>query len=228
MQLSNVFNGDATARHSTFAKSANVTAHVAVEHPVHVGHRVEFHSGSIGRYGFINTDTIIFNDVHVGRFSTFARGCQIGGSEHPIHHVTSSYFGISKAWFPDDPIAQSARMRKITRPSHRSRAGKIVIGNDVWIGAGAIILKGVTVGDGAVVGAGSVVTKDVPPYAVVGGIPAKLIRYRFDEQTIARLLASRWWDLEPHVIAGLPLEDVEASLAHIQSLSRESLSASST
>lgn len=68
------------------------------------------------------------------------------------------------------------------------------MGNDVWIGYEAVILAGVTIGDGAVIGARAVVTRDVPPYTIVGGVPAKPIRKRFDEDTIARLLALRWWD----------------------------------
>ena len=73
--------------------------------------------------------------------------------------------------------------------------GDIVIGNDVWIGYEAVVLAGVTIGDGAVIGARAVVTKDVPPYAVVGGVPARLIRRRFPDDTISALLALRWWDL---------------------------------
>ena len=72
--------------------------------------------------------------------------------------------------------------------------GDIVIGNDVWIGYEAVILSGVTIGDGAVIGTRAVVTKDVPPYAIVGGVPAKLIRKRFDEDVISRLVELRWWD----------------------------------
>lgn len=75
--------------------------------------------------------------------------------------------------------------------------GDIVIGNDVWIGYEAVILAGVTIGDGAVIGARAVVTHDVPPYTIVGGVPAKPIRRRFDEETIARLEALCWWDWEP-------------------------------
>ncbi|MNI40841.1 Chloramphenicol acetyltransferase [compost metagenome] len=73
---------------------------------------------------------------------------------------------------------------------------KIVIGNDVWIGANAVILPGVTLGDGAVIGAGAVVTKDVPPYAIVGGVPAKVIRYRFTPEEIEVLLRIKWWEWE--------------------------------
>lgn len=87
--------------------------------------------------------------------------------------------------------------------------GDIVIGNDVWIGYEAVILAGVTVGDGAIIGARAVVTKDVPPYTIVGGIPAKPIRKRFSEDTIAALLELRWWDW--------PEERIRANLDAIQS-----------
>lgn len=79
--------------------------------------------------------------------------------------------------------------------------GDIVIGNDAWIGYEAVILSGVTVGDGAVIGTRAVVTKDVPPYTIVGGVPARPIRRRFDPQTIARLEELRWWDWEEERIA---------------------------
>jgi tetrahydrodipicolinate N-succinyltransferase len=74
------------------------------------------------------------------------------------------------------------------------KEGIIMIGNDVWIGAGALILSGVTIGDGAIVGAGSVVTHDVPPYAVVGGVPAKIIRFRYNKDQIEALLKIAWWN----------------------------------
>lgn len=73
----------------------------------------------------------------------------------------------------------------------------VVIGNDVWIGCRAVIMAGIKIGDGAVIASGAVVTKDVPPYAVVGGVPAKVLKYRFDEKTINRLLNVKWWDFEP-------------------------------
>ena len=87
--------------------------------------------------------------------------------------------------------------------------GNIVVGNDVWIGYEAVVLAGVTIGDGAVIGARAVVTHDVPPYAIMGGVPAKLIRKRFDDDTIQSLLSLRWWDW--------PEERIAASLEAIQS-----------
>ena len=74
------------------------------------------------------------------------------------------------------------------------RKGDIVIGNDVWIGYEAVILSGVSIGDGAIIGARAVVTRDVPPYTIVGGTPAKEIRKRYDEETIDRLIQLKWWD----------------------------------
>lgn len=87
--------------------------------------------------------------------------------------------------------------------------GDILIGNDVWIGYEAVILSGVTIGDGAVIGARAVVTKDVPPYAIVGGVPAKPIRKRFDKETIALLLQLKWWDW--------PEEKIRKNISSIQS-----------
>ena len=93
-------------------------------------------------------------------------------------------------------------------PEAWDNKGDIVVGNDVWIGYEAVILAGVTIGDGAVVAARSVVTRDVPPYTIVGGVPAKPIRKRFDEETVHRLLELRWWDW--------PTERIRANLDAIQ------------
>src|ERR1035438_8143346 len=79
--------------------------------------------------------------------------------------------------------------------------GDTIVGNDVWIGYGATIMPGIHIGDGAIIATASVVTKDVPPYAIVGGNPASTIRHRFDETTIARLLALRWWDWDPERVS---------------------------
>lgn len=84
-----------------------------------------------------------------------------------------------------------------------------MIGNDVWLGYESVILSGVTIGDGAIIGARALVTKDVPPYTIVGGIPAKPIRLRFDDQTTARLLEQQWWNW--------PVERIKANLKEIQS-----------
>ncbi|MDO6589463.1 antibiotic acetyltransferase [Loktanella sp. D2R18] len=201
---------------STIAKSAGLKSSCQIEDPVHVGPGCVVMADIIGRYCFVNANTCIFDNVEIGRFVTFARNCQIGGVEHPIHHVTTSFFKISRNWFPDDPLAQSCDLIKNTKGPSRKRDSKIVIGSDVWFGASAIVLKGIQIGTGAVVAAGAVVTKDVPPYAVVAGNPARLLRYRFDDTIIERLLASKWWDLDPERISQLPLDNVERTLEMLE------------
>ena len=103
------------------------------------------------------------------------------GSEHRIDWVSTYPFPFF--W---------SEAKSIT--GHPSTKGDVVIGNDVWIGFGATILSGVTIGDGAAIGACSVVTRDVPPYAIAAGNPVQVIRYRFDEETIQKLLQIKWWD----------------------------------
>ncbi|MDX0449090.1 CatB-related O-acetyltransferase [Sinorhizobium medicae] len=197
---------------STIAKSASIKQKTIVEDPIHVGAGCAVMADRIGRYCFINNNTCIFDGVRIGRFVTFARNCQIGGAEHPIHYLSTGFFRISRNWFPDDHVAQTAELVPLTRVPSRSRGANIEIGNDVWFGASCLVLKGVTIGSGAVIGAGAVVTKDVPPYAIVAGNPAKVVKYRFDEETISRLLAAKWWDRDMAVIEKLPLNDVQESL----------------
>lgn len=90
------------------------------------------------------------------------------------------------------------------------------IGNDVWIGDNVIIKNGVKIGDGAVVGLGAVVTKDVPPYAVVAGVPAKVIKYRFSDEIISELLELEWWNLEEDVIRQIPYDNIEKAIEFIK------------
>ena len=87
-----------------------------------------------------------------------------------------------------------------------------MIGNDVWMGHNVNVMSGINVGDGAIIGAGAVVTKDVPPYAVVAGVPGTVRHYRFSENIISRLLRSKWWDLELSQLSGLAFKDIERCL----------------
>jgi len=132
--------------------------------------------------------------LHIGRYCSIALEVTIFlGYEHNVSWVSTYPFPdpLLLGYFPE---AASIRGHPRTR-------GPVVIGNDVWLGHGATVLSGVTIGDGAVVGARSVVTSDVPPYSVVAGSPARVVRRRFDDDSVSRLLELRWWDWPQHVVA---------------------------
>lgn len=125
--------------------------------------------------------------LKIGKFSSIACGAKFifTSANHTMHSLSNYTFPIFfEEWGLDAKNIRSAWDNK----------GDIVVGNDVWIGYEAVILSGVTIGDGAVIGARAVVTKDVPPYTVVGGVPARPIKKRFDDETIAKLQKLSWWD----------------------------------
>lgn len=118
----------------------------------------------------------------IGNYTSIAKGVKVFlGGEHRIDWVTTYPFNI--LWEEFAHIS-----------GHPKTRGDVVIGNDVWIGTDALILSGVTIGDGAVVGARAVVARNVPPYAVVVGIPAKVVKYRFSDVIVERLLRTGWWN----------------------------------
>lgn len=149
----------------TIARDVEISAHV-----------------SIGDHSYINAGTILASGS-VGKFCSIGYYCQIGMPEHPIDYLSTSprtygsrnIFGIPSLW--DDYSAPP------------------VIENDVWIGSQVLILQKVRIGNGAILAGGSVVTRDVPPYTIVAGVPAKPVRKRFDESVIKVLLELAWWDI---------------------------------
>lgn len=144
----------------------------------------------IGEYSYVNYGTIISSGA-IGRFTSIGPNCMIGLPEHPIDFLSTSpltygsnnVLGLRCCW--DD----------YQRPPS--------IGNDVWVGGMCFISQGVEIGDGAVIAAGAVVTKNVSPYEIVGGVPARHIRFRFDEALVKKLLAAPWWEV--------PVEELEAA-----------------
>lgn len=152
----------------------------------------EFYDSSIGRYSYIGYDSEV-HSCDIGSFCSIANGFVVGGAKHPMNWVSTSpvfyNVGGGAGFHLGDLDVEELK--------------RTFIGHDVWIGNRVTIMQGVKVGTGAVVGAGAIVTKDVPPYAVVAGCPAKVIRYRFDESTIAKLLKSEWWNLEDNILREL-------------------------
>ena len=142
----------------------------------------EFEKNNVLYHYPINKDRLI-----IGRFCSIACGTKFlfNSANHSLLSLSTYPFPIFyEEWGLDIKDVASAWDNR----------GNITIGNDVWIGYGAIILSGVTIGDGAIVGAHSLVTKDIPPYTIAGGVPARPIRKRFSEEKISELMKMKWWD----------------------------------
>ena len=160
---------------------------------------------SIGRYSKIT-------HTEIGKFCSISWDVTINAVQHNYKHISSHSF--SKR--PDYNFGVEDDLR-----NHEF----VKIKNDVWVGAGVIILPGLTIGNGAVLAAGSVVTSHVPDYAIVAGVPARIIKYRFDEKTIARLLNIQWWEFSDEMLSeniALFQRDLdEQMLEHLEILSRD-------
>ena len=190
---------------------------IKVEAPVVIG-RTELEVGSIGAFTQINMGLVRATTIHckiecesIGRYCSIADNVYIGAGGHSTSFLSSGtlfkFNKNSKEYFlpfvteRDEAWEQDMAKRNLAT----WKKPLPVIGNDVWIGMNATILNGVTVGDGAVVAAGSIVVKDVEPYTIVGGNPAKPIRKRFPEELCARLEKLKWWNYRPEVAFGLDI-----------------------
>lgn len=147
---------------------------------------VKMKSSSIGRYSYVGNNTDV-ECADIGQFCSISDHCRIGMGGHTLSHISSCPLFTQKI--------NGCQAQWVDQDLHAVKESRAVLGNDVWVGSHVLINGGVTVGHGAVIGAGAVVVKDVPPYAIVGGVPAKLIRYRFSPEVIEKLLNLKWWDM---------------------------------
>lgn len=129
----------------------------------------------IGNYNYFGSNVSVTRSV-IGSYCSIAPNVCIGPGEHVVTNVSTCI-----------------RIMTAIGISEELDAKECIIGNDVWIGTNAVVLRGVTIGDGAIIAAGAVVNKDVPPFAIVGGVPARIIKYRFNEKTIADITESKWF-----------------------------------
>lgn len=166
---------------------------------------------SFDRYSYCGSDCLMVN-VRIGAFCSIADNVIIGVAQHPMDWVSTS--PVFQNTRHSGPQKRFCRKEVATSP-------QTVIGSDVWIGNGVKIKAGVTIGHGAVVGMGSVVTKDVEPYSIVAGCPAKHIRYRFDKEIITKLLATQWWTMDDVQLVGLA-DNIDSPEAFLKSLQTKS------
>jgi len=170
-----------------------------------IGERCQVSETVLGDYSYLIRDCEVWA-ARIGKFANVASHVRINATNHPMWRATLHHFTYRSADYFDD--AQNDAAFFDWRRDHA-----ISIGHDTWIGHGATILPGVTVGDGAVIGSGAVVTRDVAPYMIVGGVPAKPIRERFPAPIVERMQKLAWWDWS-HT-------DLRASLDDFRNLSAE-------
>ena len=153
---------------------------------------------NFGYGSYINKNSSL-SFVKIGRYCSIADNVYVGIGNHPINHVSTHpafYYNTEKqigwTYHKGEPLFD-----EIYKYPDGENFYQVIIGNDVWIGSHALLMGGIRIGDGAVIAAGSVVTKDVEPYSIVGGVPAKVIKMRFTEEQRASLLRIKWWNKSP-------------------------------
>lgn len=172
-----------------FGSLAYADSGCELETPCRIWERAKLIKSKMGKHSYCGSGSI-FVHATVGRFCSIGNEVIIGTWSHPTHLV-STYPGFYSA---------NQHTINIRRDDTIDEINPVTIGSDVWVGHRAIIFGGITVGDGAIIASGAVVTKDVEPYAIVGGVPARILKKRFQQSTIDRLLEIRWWDSDEETL----------------------------
>ncbi len=181
------------------------------------------HIKKIGAFSYLGAGASARYVDSIGRFCSIAADVLILNANHNTSILSTSPIVLMDdiAWQKDfhtlyEDVEWMNYLREKSKHTSKKVSKKLVIGNDVWIGNGAKILQGVKIGDGAVIGAGAVVTKDVLPYAIVGGVPAKVIRPRFDEKIIEDLERLRYWEYGPDILKNIDITDMSETTKRIE------------
>lgn len=192
----------------------SVGSTVEFERPAFLRH-TSFRGGlnKVGLFSYGNHGTIFYN-VHIGRFCSIAHNVMIGPMEHPTDWLSTHGFVFNDRGV----FGNNEEYQQILSTERYGARNPTIIGNDVWIGYGSFIRSGVKIGDGAIVAAQSTVLRDVPPYTIVGGSPAKFIKNRFDPRMTTRLLDLQWWNynLDQKILGDIKYSDIYQAVTRIE------------
>lgn len=197
-------NGSRDIENKRRFKNAIIDRGSTFTHDVQIGNNSHIFSGNtinhskIGNYSYCNKNCLVQNAI-IGNYCSIANDVLIGLGRHPLDK-----FSTSPVFYKKNNVLKSNNID--VKDTNFDEYKPIKIGNDVWIGARAIIMDGVTIANGAVIAAGAIVTKDIPAYAIAAGVPSKIIRYRFRDTVIQKLEESKWWEKEPKKLSLLMKE----------------------
>lgn len=159
----------------------------------------------MGKYSYMGEKNSVFN-TKIGSFCSIASYCSIGGGTHPFNLISTS------------PVFYGGRniFRKNFSKDNSIDHKKVIIGNDVWIGESVFIKEGIIIGDGAIIGAHSVVTHNVPPYSIMAGVPARIIRKRFEKKVCEVMLNSEWWNWSDEELSKIKSYEISSFIDELE------------
>lgn len=194
-----------------------------IETPVRFCSNAKIDAKKIGAFSFFNQNVSMRFIESIGRFGLFASDIITGGGVHPTESISAHliFQNMNCEWNKNfhhlfDEMETLNNVIEYQKNNEFKNKTRIIIENDVWIGNRAIIMRGVKIGNGAVIGAGAVVTKDVEPYSIVGGVPAKIIRKRFNDKVIEKLEHIKWWDYGPDIMIGIDINNPEEAVKYLE------------